>query len=126
MNDIEPRDNYFSPSNLAKYGINAIIYSAGGALLFVLQIISRFRVIGLIVGVVICVIGLISLKSKDPADTKPGMVITAAGGLTVLSKTGIPFLQALSGTLLSVGAFGLIAMGIWNGLKFIAGLKKRS
>lgn len=126
MNDIEKRNDIPSASNLSRYGISAIICGAGGALLFILQIISRFRVIGLLVGVVMCILGVISLKSKDPADTKPGAVITAAGVLIVLSKTGIPLLQAVSGTLLSIGAFSLIAMGIWNALKFFIGLKKRS
>ena len=126
MNDIEERGSYPTTSNLAKLGLTAVGCTAGGIFLFILQAIARFRVLGLIVGAVICVLGIISLKSKDPADTKAGAVITVAGVLTVLSKTGIPLIKAAAGTLLSIGAVGLLAMGIWNGIKFFIGLKKRS
>ena len=81
---------------------------------------------GLVVGAIACVVGIVSLMSKDPADRKPGAVITGAGFLVVLSKTGVPLLQAAAGTLLSVGAFGLLAIGVLNGVKFFRGLKKRS
>ena len=126
MNDIEKRESNPTTSALAKLGISAIGYSAGGILLFVLQAVTRFRVLGLIIGAAVCVFGIISFLSKDPADRKPGAVITAAGILTVLSRAGIPAIKAAAGTLLSIGALGLLAMGIWNGIKFFIGLKKRS
>ena len=126
MNEIEKTGEYPTTSNLAKHGITAIIYTAGGIFLFVLQLVARFRVLGLIIGAVICVLGIASLKSKDPADTKPGAIITAAGVLTILSKTGIPFIRAIAGTLMSIGAVGMLAMGVLNGVKFFLGLKKRS
>jgi len=37
----------------------------------------------------------------------------------------IPPLQALAGTAMTIGAFGLLAAGIWNGIKFLRGLKSR-
>ena len=126
MNDIEKPDPYPTTATLTKQGITAIAYTAGGVFLFVLQALARFRFLGLAVGAVACVVGIVSLLSKDPADRKPGAVITVAGVLVVLSKTGIPLLKAAAGTLLGIGAFGLLALGIWNGIKFFTGLKKRS
>ena len=126
MNDIQKRETIPSTSSLSKLGITAIGYTVGGVFLFLLQMIGRLRGLGLVIGAVVCVIGIVSLMSKDPEDRKAGIVIAAAGVLTVLSKTGIPLITAISSTLLSIGAFGLLAVGIWNGIKFLFGLKKRS
>jgi len=126
MDDIEKREDIPSTSSLSKMGITAIGYTAGGIFLFLLQAFARLRGLGLVAGVVVSVVGIASLLSKDPADRKPGAVITAAGVLTILSKIGIPMITAVSGTLLGIGAFGLLALGIWNGIKFFIGLKKRS
>ena len=126
MNDIEKRGEYPTTSYLAKLGLTAVGCTAGGIFLFILQAISRFRVVGLVVGAAACVLGIASLTSKDPEDRMPGAIITAAGVLAVLSRTGIPLIRAVAGTLLSIGAFGLLAMGIWKGVKFFIELKKRS
>jgi hypothetical protein len=124
--DVEKIDDIPSTSSLTKLGISAIGYAAGGIFLFLLNIFARFRVFGLIIGGIVCLVGIGSLMSKDPADRKAGFLITAAGALTILSKAKIPFLTAISGTLLSIGAIGLLALGIVNGIKFFIGLKKRS
>ena len=124
MNDIEKRDEIPPATNLSKNGITAFFCTAGGVFLIVLQIVSRFRVLGLIVGAVVCAVGIGALMSKDPADRRPGAVITAAGVLAVLSK--VKPIAPVAGTLLSIGAVGLLALGIWNGIKFLIGLKKRS
>jgi len=128
MNDfeIERKDEIPSTSSLSKLGISAIGYAAGGVFLFLLNIFARFKVFGLIIGGIVCLIGIGSLMSKDPADRKAGFLITAAGALTILSKARIPFLTAISGTLLSIGAIGLLALGVINAIKFFIGLKKRS
>jgi hypothetical protein len=64
--------------------------------------------------------------TKDPDDRKPGILAAVAGGLAVLSRVPIKPLAALSGTLLGISALGLLALGVWNGIKFIKGLKGRS
>jgi hypothetical protein len=93
----------------------------------VLQFISRFRILGLAIGGVACVVGISSLLSKDPDDKKAGAAITAAGTLVLLSKIGLfPWVKAAAGTLLGIGAVGLLVMGIWKGIKFFMGLKQRS
>ncbi|MDR0503918.1 MAG: hypothetical protein LBH16_11425 [Treponema sp.] len=126
MNDIEKRNEIPSTSALSKLGITAVGYSAAGIFLFILNIISRFRGLGFIAGGIVLVLGIMSIASKDPADKKAGLLMTAAGALTFLSKTGIPVVAAISGTLLSIGAIGLLGLGIWNGIKFFIGLKRRS
>jgi hypothetical protein len=126
MNDLEKRDGIPSTSYLSKLGISAIGYTAGGVFLILLQVFSRLRGIGLVLGAGICVFGIASLLSKDPADRKAGALITVAGVLTILAKTGIPAITAISGTLLTIGAVGLLFLGAWNAIKFFIGLKKRS
>ena len=126
MNDIERKNDIPSASSLSKLGITAIGYSAGGIFLLLLNAVARSMGLGLIVGGIVSVLGIFSLRSKDPADKKAGLIITAAGVLTVLSRSRIPFVTEISGTLLGIGAIGLLALGIWNGIKFFIGLKKRS
>jgi hypothetical protein len=126
MNDIEPVEPYGSTRTLAKQGVAAVGMIAGGVFLFIIEALARFRVVGLVMGVAVGIVGLSALLSKDPEDKKPGLIITAAGVLVILSKTGIPILRSLAPTLLSVGAVGLLVMGIWKGIKFLKGLKSRS
>jgi hypothetical protein len=123
MNDIEP---YGSTKNLAKQGVAAIGMIAGGVFLFIMEALARFRVLGLVMGAAAGLVGITALLSKDPDDKKPGFIITAAGVLVILSKTGIPVLRSLAPTLLSIGAVGLLVMGIWKGIKFFKGLRSRS
>jgi len=126
MNEIEKRENIPSTSSLSKTGVRAVGYTAAGIFLIILNIVTRAFWPGLIIGAIIAFFGIGSLRSKDPADKRAGIIITAAGLLTVLSKIPIPFIQGLSGVLLGIGAVGLIIVGIWNGIKFIIGLGKRS
>jgi hypothetical protein len=126
MNDIENVNPYPSTSALTKQGIAAVAYTAGGAFLLLLQGIAGLRIVGLLIGAAVCAVGIASLLSKDPADKKAGGLISAAGLLVVISKTGIPLLKAAAGTLLSIGAFGLLALGLINAVKFLRGLKRRS
>ncbi|MCL2759223.1 MAG: hypothetical protein FWD22_03340 [Treponema sp.] len=125
MDDNENIRDIPSTSSLSKLGITALGYIAGGVFLFLLNVIARFKVFGLIVGVLVCLVGIGSLFSRNPADRKAGIIITAAGALVVLSKTGIPGIAIISGVLLTIGAIGLIVLGIFNAVKFFIGLKKR-
>jgi hypothetical protein len=126
MNDIEKKDDYPSTSALAKQGITAVGCTAGGLFLLLMQTVARMPVLGLIVGGIACVAGIACLVSKDAADKKAGAVLGGAGILVMLSKTGLPLIKAAAGTLIGIGAVGLLALGIWNGIKFLAGLKKRA
>jgi hypothetical protein len=124
MNDINKINDIPSASALTKLGITAIGYTAGGVFLFLLQAFAKFRGLGLVIGAIVCIIGIASFTSKDPADRKAGAVIMTAGVLALLSK--IPVIAPVAGTLLAIGAIGLLALGIINGIKFFIGLKKRS
>jgi hypothetical protein len=123
VNDIEP---YGSTKKLAGKGVAAIAMIGGGMLLFVVELLARFRVMGLVIGVLTGIVGIAALLSKDPADKAPGFLITAAGALVILSKTGITVLKSLAPVLLIIGALGLTVMGIWKGIQFFRGLKSRS
>ena len=124
--DLEKIDDIPSTAAVSKLGITAIVYIAGGIFIFLLLAFSKVKFLGLVIGAVVCVIGIITLMSKDLADKKAGVIITAAGVLVLVSKIRIPFIAPVSATLLSIGGIGLIAMGIINGIKFLIGLKKRS
>ena len=66
------------------------------------------------------------ISSKDPADKRAGLILTAAGALTVLSALPIPVISGFSKVLLGIGVFGLLALGVINAVKFFRGLKQRS
>jgi hypothetical protein len=127
MNDIEKQDKGYTPTNvLAKQGVAAVGYIAGGILTLAMQILgARFRVVGIILSVIVGGAGVSGLLSKDREDKKPGVVLAMAGALELVSLFGIPFIKPLAGTLLGIGAIGLIVMGIWKGIKFLRGLKSR-
>jgi hypothetical protein len=109
---------------LAKQGISAVGGIVGGVALVIMRALPPL--VGIIAGVVVGVIGIGGILSKDPDDRKPGFLAAAAGALSILARIGIPGLRPLAGTLLGISALGLLAMGIWNGFKFIKGLKGRS
>jgi hypothetical protein len=120
MNDLEPAYPG-STKKLAKQGVSAVGGIAGGIVLFVLGALPP--VAGIIAGAVVTAVGIGALLSRDPEDRKPGLLVTIGGALAIFSKVGI--VRPLAGTLLGIGALGLLALGIWNGIKFLKGLKSR-
>jgi hypothetical protein len=82
-------------------------------------------IFGVAAGVIVTGVGISALRSQDPDDKKPGAIVTASGVLAILSKLGGPF-RPLAGVCMGIGAVGLLVMGIWNGIKFIKGLRDRS
>jgi hypothetical protein len=122
MGDLIPGGDYTPTQVLAKQGLTAVGGIAGGLVLLVMGALPP--IVGIIAGAVVGVVGIGALLSGDKDDRKPGIVAAAAGGLSILSKIGI--VRPLAGTLLGIGAIGLLAMGVWNGIKFLRGLKNRS
>ncbi|MDR3145693.1 MAG: hypothetical protein LBU21_05400 [Treponema sp.] len=121
MNDIMPEGPV--PTNtLAKQGVAAIGNLIGGAGLLILGALPP--IVGIIAGAVAGIVGIVAVLSGDPEDRKPGIIITIAGALAILSKVGI--VRPLAGTLLGIGALGLLALGIRHGIRFLRGLKSRS
>ncbi|GHU84033.1 hypothetical protein FACS189473_0150 [Spirochaetia bacterium] len=122
MNDIIPEGNYTPTNVLAKQGVTAIGYLIGGGGLLLLGVLPP--VMGLVAGALVGIVGVIALKSRDPDDRRPGSIAAAAGALAILSK--VPGVRYIAAPLLGIGAFGLIALGILNGIKFLKGLKSRA
>ena len=125
MSDLEKKyDEYPSTSTLSKQGITAVACTAAGIFLIILQGIIARPVAAFIIGGIVCIIGIASLLSKDTTDKKAGAIIGGAGVLVLLST--IPRIGAIAKVLMTIGAVGLLALGIWNAIKFFRGLKKRS
>ena len=121
-NDLHP----IVPRNvLARQGISAVAYLGGGAFLMVMSIGARFTLLGIILSVVALVIGIGALLSKDREDKLPGLVMTLGGVMGMIIRFGIPILKPFAATALTIGALGLLAAGIWKGIKFLMGLKSR-
>jgi len=111
---------------LVKQGISAVSCLAGGAVFLIMAIGAQHGLFGIILSALALVVGIGALLSKDAEAKKPGLLIAAAGVLgMILRFVRIPPLQAISGTLLTIGALGLFAAGIWKGVKFLQGLKSR-
>jgi len=113
-------------SVLVKQGLSAVAYLAGGAFMLVMTVGAHHGLLGIILPAAALVIGIGALLSKDTSDKKPGFVFTAAGVLGMIVRfVRVPPLQAIAGTVMTIGAIGLLAAGIWNGIKFLRGLKSR-
>jgi hypothetical protein len=127
MSDERDRRNFPAPvRTLEKLGVAAVADIAGGVFLFILGILgARFPPVGIILGGLSLIAGVLTVRSKDPADRKAGAVLAGGGGLAILSRAGAAFIRPLAGTLLSIGAVGLFVMGIWKGIKFLMGLRSR-
>jgi hypothetical protein len=104
----------------------AVANIAGGVFLFILAILgARLPLLGIILGGLSLIAGVAAIRSKDPADRKAGAILAGGGALAILSRAGAVFVRPLAGTLLSIGAIGLFVMGIWKGIKFLNGLRRR-
>ena len=110
---------------LVKHGTSAVAYLAGGVFLMIMAYGTRFPILGIILSGIALVIGIGALASRDKEDKKPGLVLTVAGAMGMVIRFGIPLLKPFAGFVLGLGAIGLIAAGIWKGIKFILGLKSR-
>ena len=124
MND----DDYIpviSREELVKQGTSAVAYLAGGILLMIMTFGARFAFLGIVLSVAALVIGAGALFSRNREDKKPGMVITAAGVLGLVTRFGIPIMKPFAIFFLGLGALSLFAAGIWKGIKFLIGLKSR-
>ena len=121
MNDLVPGDKYVPRDVLVRDGMTSIGSLAGGIIMLVVKALPA--VIGIVAGGIVTIVGLGAMVSGDKTDKKAGMVITAAGALSVLAR--FPFLGKAAGGLLSLGIIGLFGVGIWKGIKFLRGLKDR-
>ncbi|MDR2798375.1 MAG: hypothetical protein LBB80_08525 [Treponema sp.] len=123
MYNEEHNKAYSSTNVLAKQGVAAVGGIIGGAGLLLMG--SLPPIAGIVLGALAGILGIGALLSKDPEEKKPGAIITAAGCLAIVSRLSIPVIKPLAGAFLGLGALGFFAMGIWNGIKFFKGLKRR-
>jgi hypothetical protein len=127
MDEPERRFTLVPARTLEKQGVAAVTNLAAGIFLLILGPLgSRFPILGIVLGALAGIFGIAALLSRDREDRKAGAILTAGGILAIFSRAGAVFFRPLAGTLLSIGAFGLIARGLWNGVKFIRGLKSRT
>ena len=127
MNDLETKKEPVSTDVLAKQGVAAVAQIAGGIIILIMHIFSaKLLPLGLVFGLVIGGIGIGGILSKDPEGKKPGILLAIAGGLKLLFHSHIPLLAPVAGTLLNVASMGLLALGLFNGYRFLKGLKSRS
>ncbi|MDR0569078.1 MAG: hypothetical protein LBG87_07735 [Spirochaetaceae bacterium] len=111
---------YISTKELAKQGVSAVAGIAGGAALLAMGALPSF--VGVGVGLIAGIAGICSFFSKDPDDRKAGAVLAVGGALAVASKV---LHLGFAGVCLGLGGLGLLAMGVWRGIKFLKGLKSR-
>jgi hypothetical protein len=121
MGDLAPKGDYTPTTVLAKQGVTAVSCLAGGAVLLLLNVLPP--VMGIAAGVLVSFVGIGALISKDLDDRKGGIIVTAAGALSILAR--IPMTRRFAAPLLGLAAVGLIGLGIWKGIQFIRGLKSR-
>jgi hypothetical protein len=125
MGNLIEKDDTPSKNSLSKTGVSAVLQLAGGVVLLVLGALPAL--LSTVVGGALTIIGLTEFSSRDNEDKKIGAVLTLAGAATILSRHGVlPALKAAGGMALRTGAFVLIGLGLFNAIKFIIGIKKRS
>lgn len=119
------KKNGVSSKELSKIGVSAILQFAGGAVLAVLGVLPPL--ISAAAGVVLTVLGLSGIASRDKEDKKIGGVLAVSGAAAILARYGvISMLKAAGRMVLFTGAAALIGLGLFNIVRFVLGLKKRS
>ncbi|GHU39644.1 hypothetical protein FACS1894190_05240 [Spirochaetia bacterium] len=122
MSDIIP-----SSKELSENGTNAVFGIAGGVLLLGLGFLIRpLAFVAGIIGAAFALFGVIALFSKSKSDKNGGLISIALGVLLMLASRKSGLISGIAGTVLPIGAFASFGYGIWNGIKFLLGLKKRS
>jgi hypothetical protein len=122
---IEKDDNPNSAKDLSKTGVRAVFQLAGGIALSILGVLPIL--LSTVAGGGLTILGLAGVSSRDKEDKKIGLVLTLAGAAAILSRHGvIPLLKAGGAMALHAGAFAFIGLGLFNLVKFVIGLKKRS
>ena len=110
---------------LVKLGTAAVAHLAGGALLLLMTMGARFRILGIILSAGALVLGIGAVLSKDREDKRLGTYIACAGVLGMAVQFGPAMLKPFAAFALGLGAIGLFALGIWKGINFLRGLRSR-
>jgi hypothetical protein len=125
MSDFEKEKFYPSTESLAILRNAAIFNFACGLVLALLQFFGRMRIIGLIAGGIICLVGIGWLLANNPANKKTGALMIGVGILLVLSRTGIYLIMVVTQTLLNITTIGFLAQGVRSLIKYFMAQNKR-
>ena len=125
MDDDDDSIPIISREMLVKQGTSAVTYLAGGILLMIMTFGARLPLLGIVLSAAALVIGAGALFSKNREDKKPGLIITIAGALGMITRFGVPVMKPFAAFILGVGAIGLFLTGIIKGIQFLRGLKSR-
>jgi len=124
-NEPEYRDANPGTENLPNKGRNIILFVAGGIALGVLGIIGmRIRPIGLAVGSFTFISGLMMLVRRRQFFYKPGLVVTIAGFLLLLSNPRFGIVAGFAGYFVVVLAIGLVVFGLAKAIKLAWDVQK--
>jgi hypothetical protein len=126
MNELIPRDGA-SGGKLAKWATNAIFGIGGGIALFTASFLLKWLVqpAGLVIGGVLALLGISGIFSRDASDRKDGFFVLLTGAVLFGAFWGIGPIKNIASWLLSTGGLISFALGLWNGLRFLFGMRKR-
>ena len=119
MSDNE-RDFRPSTETMKNLRNTTILCFFGGIILLIVLVLpfAKFWYIGLIIGFIICAVGIGWLLGSSQNNKKNGAIILAIGIIVSLSKVPVKPVMAVMGTIVVIIAIGLLVMGIINLLKY--------
>ncbi|MDR2542866.1 MAG: hypothetical protein LBC80_05390 [Treponema sp.] len=124
--DENKKDNAQKKPSLYKLALKSIAFCGAGIFVILLANGAFDWWWSFIIGGIACLFGAGSFFSKDMTDRKAGLLLLLAGLIIMLSRIPIPILEPFSTNFLLIGAITLLIIGVWNGIKFVFGLKKRT
>ena len=126
-NEPEWRDANPSTENLPFKGRDVIMFIAGGLVIAILAIVGmRIRPVGLAVGIFALFSGIMMIIRRRQLNYKPGIVLTLSGFLMLLANPRFGVVAGFAGTILVIGAVGLVVFGIFKAIKLAWELGKFS
>ena len=124
-NEPEYRDANPGTENLPNKGKSIIQFIAGGIALGVLGIVgARIKPLGLAVGSFTFLSGLMMLVRRKQLFYKPGLIVTLAGFLLLLTHPSFGITAAFAGTFIIILAIGLVVFGLVKAIKLAWDVQK--
>jgi hypothetical protein len=125
MNELIPKGEP-SGSKLVKWATNAIFGIGGGIALFTASSLLRWLVqpAGLAIGGVLALLGLSGIFSRQSSDRKDGFFVLLTGAVLFGAFWGIGPIKNAASWLLSTGGLISLALGFWNGVRFLWGMRR--
>jgi hypothetical protein len=108
---------------MMKYVTQGGVALGGGIALLIFKGIASIPILGPIVGIVMIVGGLALRRQGVKNLSYPAIGITVLGALSL--STVIPVIGALTGTILTISALGLIGFGAWQLWNYFKGLRTK-